>query len=72
MRAVAAANNAGRRGSPSTSTSVASPTTNAIENEGEVMTSNSLAAEVGDVDARPVVASARKVGEEARKALLRP
>lgn len=77
LRAVAAANNAaGRRGTPSTSssTSVNPANSNGIgmENEGEIMSPGASTGEVGGVDARPSLASARKASEEARKALLRP
>ena len=75
LRAVAAANST-RRGTPSTSssTSIGPPNANSVgmENEGEMMTSGSSVGEVGGVDARPSLASARKASEEARKALLRP
>jgi NIMA (never in mitosis gene a)-related kinase len=43
-----------------------------MEGEGEMMTSSSSTGEVGGIDARPSLASARKASEQARQALLRP
>lgn len=63
LRAVAAANSAGRRG--------ATPTVQSPEAESDTVAISSSGSD-GPESARPSLASARKASEEARKALLRP